>query len=115
MNKFGKIDTLINNGGISQYSLAIETQLEMDNKTRDLDFFWNSVSYKGCFTIQVERKSGHIVIISSLADKFGTALICIFWIMVVVKGSLYLILQKKAIFILLVLMPSLSGSMLRLC
>lgn len=36
---FGKVDILINNGGISQRSLAKETLLEVDRKVMEVDYF----------------------------------------------------------------------------
>ena len=36
---FGKIDILINNGGVSQRSLAEETALEVDRKLFEINYF----------------------------------------------------------------------------
>ncbi|MEN9655932.1 MAG: hypothetical protein RL311_864, partial [Bacteroidota bacterium] len=36
---FGKVDVLINNGGISQRSLIVETDFNVDKKIMDVDYF----------------------------------------------------------------------------
>ena len=36
---FGKVDILINNGGISQRSLIAETDLQVDKKIMEVDYF----------------------------------------------------------------------------
>ncbi|MCB0526619.1 MAG: SDR family NAD(P)-dependent oxidoreductase, partial [Saprospiraceae bacterium] len=39
LSKVGKVDILINNGGISQRALAKDTSLEVDKKLMDVNFF----------------------------------------------------------------------------
>ena len=39
MNKFGRIDILINNGGYSQRSEAIETPIEIDRQLMEVNYF----------------------------------------------------------------------------
>ena len=38
-SRFGKIDFLINNGGISQRSTILETQLEVDRRIMEVNYF----------------------------------------------------------------------------
>lgn len=38
ISKFGKIDILINNGGISQHSLVTDTAIEIDRKIMEVLF-----------------------------------------------------------------------------
>lgn len=69
--KFGKIDILINNGGISQRSLTLETPLEIDRKIMEINFFGTIALTKSVLPYMIRQKSGHIVIMSSIAGKFG--------------------------------------------
>lgn len=69
--KFGKIDFLFNNGGISQRSMVHETPLEIDRRLMEINYFGNIALTKAVLPIFREQKSGHIVVISSIAGKFG--------------------------------------------
>jgi short-subunit dehydrogenase len=69
--RFGRIDVLINNGGISQRSLVSETALEIDRKIMEVNYFGNIALTKAVLPIFQEQKSGQFVIISSLSGKFG--------------------------------------------
>ncbi len=68
---FGRIDVLINNGGISQRSLVSETALEIDRKIMEVNYFGNIALAKAVLPIFQKQKSGQFVIISSLSGKFG--------------------------------------------
>lgn len=69
---FGHIDILINNGGISQRSLAHETTLEVDRKLMEVDYFGTVALSKFLLPHFVKRKAGHFVVVSSVMGKFGT-------------------------------------------
>jgi dehydrogenase/reductase SDR family member 7B len=69
--KYGPIFLLINNGGISQRSLAIETPVELDRKIMEIDFFSYIILTKAFIPSMVERKEGYIAATSSLSGKFG--------------------------------------------
>ncbi len=68
---YGRIDILINNGGISQRSLVAETPLEIDRKIMEVNYFGNIALAKAVLPIFKNQKSGHFVVISSLSGKFG--------------------------------------------
>lgn len=71
---FGKIDLLINSGGISQRSLALETNLQTEQKIMDTNF-WGTVSLsKAVLPLMIKNGGGQIVVVSSLVGKFGTKL-----------------------------------------
>lgn len=74
LEEAGHIDILVNNGGISQRSLAKETPLEIDKKIMDINFFGTICLTKAVLPSMIERKSGHIVVQSSLTGKFGAPL-----------------------------------------
>lgn len=71
LKEFGTIDYLINCGGISQRSYAKDTPIETDRKIMEVNF-WGSVAVtKSVLPIMLEKKSGHIIVISSISGKFG--------------------------------------------
>ncbi len=72
VQSFGQIDLLINNGGISQRSLAEDTSLTVDRKVMEVNYFGNIALTKNLLPHFLDRKSGHIVVISSLVGKFST-------------------------------------------
>jgi len=69
---FGKIDILINSGGISQRSLALETDLMTEQRLMNVNFWGTVVLSKAILPQLLAQGSGSIVCISSLVGKFGT-------------------------------------------
>ncbi len=69
--KHKRIDILVNNGGISQRSYAIETPVEVDRKVMETNFFGAVVLTKSLLPLMVEQGGAHIVVISSVVGKFG--------------------------------------------
>lgn len=74
LDALGRIDILINNGGISQRSPAAETNLETDRRIMETNFFGTVALTKAVLPSMLKITSGQIVVISSLAGKFGTPL-----------------------------------------
>lgn len=70
-DKFGRIDVLINNGGISQRSLAKDTPVEIDRKIMEVNYFGQVALTKAVLPYMLKQKSGHIVVMSSISGKFG--------------------------------------------
>ena len=69
--KYGRIDFLFNNGGLSQRGLAAETALEVDRKIMEINYFGNVAMTKAVLPYMRAQKGGHIIVISSIAGKFG--------------------------------------------
>lgn len=69
--KFGHVDILINNGGISQRSLVRETPIEVDRKIMQVDYFSGVQLAKAVLPSMLERGKGHIVAVSSIVGVFG--------------------------------------------
>ena len=71
INKFGRIDILVNNGGISQRSLTKDTSIETDRKLMEVNFFGTVALTKSVLPYFLKQKGGHIVVVSSIVGKFG--------------------------------------------
>jgi len=68
---YPKIDILVNNGGISQRSFAVDTPIEIDRSIFETNFFGAITLTKKVLPSMVKNNSGHIVVISSIVGKFG--------------------------------------------
>ncbi|MFM7027867.1 MAG: SDR family NAD(P)-dependent oxidoreductase [Chakrabartia sp.] len=68
----GQIDGLINNAGISQRSLALETAFPVYQKVVDVDLLAPIALTQAILPRMVKRKSGRLVFISSVAGKVGS-------------------------------------------
>jgi short-subunit dehydrogenase len=69
---FGEIDVVILNGGLSQRSLAIETDFLVTEKLMKINYFSSVIITKTLLPSFLKNKKGQIVVISSLVGKFGT-------------------------------------------
>lgn len=67
----GRIDILVNNGGVSQRSDASETTMATDRRIMEINYFGNIAITKAVLPYMQKQKSGHIVVISSIAGSFG--------------------------------------------
>ena len=71
IEKFGRVDILINNGGISQKSFAMETDSITEKKIMDINYFGNVALSKSVIPFMQKQQSGKIVVITSIVGKFG--------------------------------------------
>ncbi|MCZ4225001.1 SDR family oxidoreductase [Pedobacter rhodius] len=71
---FGKIDLLINSGGVSQRGLALNTELKTEQQIMDTNFWGTVVLSKAVLPLMIKNGGGQIVVVSSLVGKFGTKL-----------------------------------------
>jgi short-subunit dehydrogenase len=67
----GGIDLLINNAGVSQRSLALDTSFDVYRTLMEVDFFAPLRLTQLVLPAMVERKSGAIGVVSSVAGKVG--------------------------------------------
>lgn len=72
LKKVGKVDVLVNNGGISQRALAKETSLDVDKKLMAVNYFGTVALTKALLPNMLMHQLGHIVTITSLTGKFGS-------------------------------------------
>jgi short-subunit dehydrogenase len=67
----GEVDVLVHSGGVSQRSLAAETDLATDRAIMELNYFGTIALTKAVLPSMLARKSGHIVPISSVIGYVG--------------------------------------------
>ena len=72
LEKFRRIDILINNGGISQRSLAKETTVSVDRELMEVNYFGTVALTKAVLPYMLAQKSGQITVVSSAVGKFGS-------------------------------------------
>lgn len=71
---FGGVDVLINNGGISQRSLAEETIISVDKRIMDVNYLGTIALTKAILPYFIKNKKGQFVITTSIVGKIGTPL-----------------------------------------
>jgi short-subunit dehydrogenase len=71
INKFGRIDMLVNNGGMSQRAEAEKTSIDTDRELMEINYFSAVNLTRAVLPYMKRQKSGHIIVISSVAGKFG--------------------------------------------
>ncbi|RMF17230.1 MAG: SDR family oxidoreductase, partial [Alphaproteobacteria bacterium] len=71
---FGRIDVLVNNAGISQRSLALETDMSVYRRIMEVDFFAPVALALKVAPEMVARGEGLIVVTASVAGKLGVQL-----------------------------------------
>jgi short-subunit dehydrogenase len=71
MKTLGKIDYLLNIGGISQRSRIDETPLWLDRKIFEINYFGTIALTKAILPYMIRQKSGHIAATSSISGRFG--------------------------------------------
>ena len=67
---FEKVDLLVLNGGISQRSLILATDLNVDKKLIEIDYLGNVALAKAILPHFIQHKYGHFAVVTSLMGKF---------------------------------------------
>lgn len=70
---FGKIDILINSGGITQRATALETDMNIAQRIMNINFWGTVALSKSVLPGMIAQGGGKIVCISSVTGKFGVA------------------------------------------
>lgn len=71
LEKYGGVDVLINNGGISQRGLVTETLFEIDRHIMEVNYFSQVLLTKLMLPPMIACGSGHLAVTSSMTGKFG--------------------------------------------
>lgn len=69
---FGRIDLLINNGGVSQRSLITETKFEVYKQLIDINYLGTVALTKALLPYFVAQKKGHFAVVTSVMGKYAS-------------------------------------------
>lgn len=72
LSKHGHIDMLINNAGISQRSLTLDTDMDVYHRLMNINFFGVIQLSKLLLPSMIAKGKGHIVTITSVNGKLGS-------------------------------------------
>ncbi|WP_442603381.1 SDR family NAD(P)-dependent oxidoreductase [Paenibacillus sp. KN14-4R] len=73
IERYGRVDILINNAGFGVFSSFLEAPVEEFEAMMDVNYMGIIRCTKAILPQMIERHSGHIVNIASIAGKIGTA------------------------------------------
>ncbi|GGB90313.1 SDR family oxidoreductase [Dyadobacter sediminis] len=69
---FGRIDIMVHNAGVSQRSYINDTDLDVYQMLMNVNFYSTVAITKAILPYMIQQKSGHFIVISSVAGKIGT-------------------------------------------
>ena len=70
----GAVDVMVHCGGISQRSTVLETDLSVDRRVMEVDYFGTLALTKALLPHFVERQAGQFVVVTSLMGLFSSPL-----------------------------------------
>lgn len=70
--RFGRIDVLVNNGGVSQRARAVDATPEVERALMEVDYFGPVALTKAVLPSMLARRAGHVVVVSSVMGYVGT-------------------------------------------
>lgn len=70
-DRFGRIDMLINNAGISQRSFCVDTDMQVYRTLFEVDVLGQIALTKQVLPVMIAQGSGRLVVTASLAGKIG--------------------------------------------
>lgn len=70
---FGPIDVLVNNAGLSQRTLTLDTSMDICRRIMEVDFFAPTALSRAVLPGMLERRQGHIVVVSSVFGHIAMA------------------------------------------
>ncbi|MBX2952450.1 MAG: SDR family oxidoreductase [Leadbetterella sp.] len=70
--KFGRIDILFNNAGVSQRSSVLDTRMEVFERIMTLNYLAVVALTKAVLPVMIRQNSGHLLVTSSISGKLGS-------------------------------------------
>jgi short-subunit dehydrogenase len=71
ISEMGRIDYLINLGGVSQRATILETPLWLDRRIMEINYFGTIALTKAVLPYMIKNGGGHILATSSISGRFG--------------------------------------------
>jgi len=72
LERFGRVDVLVNNGGVSQRALALETSEAVERAIMEIDYFGTVALTKAVLPAMRARRTGRVAVVSSVMGFVGT-------------------------------------------
>lgn len=72
LERFGRIDVVIHNGGISMRALVKDTSMDVQRRIMEVNYFGTIALTKACLPPMLAARRGHFVAVSSVMGKLGT-------------------------------------------
>jgi short-subunit dehydrogenase len=74
LSRFGRLDVLVHNGGVSQRALVKDTVMDVHRTLMEVNYFGAVGLTRAVLPTFLAQQAGHFVVISSVAGKLGTPL-----------------------------------------
>ncbi|MBK5910719.1 short chain dehydrogenase [Rhodothalassium salexigens] len=70
--RFGRIDLLVNNAGISQRARVLETEMDTLRTLMEVDFFAQVALTRAVLPLMLAQGGGHVAVTASVSGKLGS-------------------------------------------
>lgn len=72
LDRFGRVDVLVNNAGLTQRARIVETGMPVFRRVMEVNYFAPLMLTKALLPSMIDRGTGHIVCVTSVAGKYGS-------------------------------------------
>ncbi len=69
--KWGRVDLMFHNGGVSQRSYVVDTAISVDRRIMEINFFGTVALTKAILPRMLAQGGGHFAVVTSLVGKYG--------------------------------------------